>query len=63
VIRQAPKNPSLSLALIKTLGLSFLVTGLLKFISDLLIFVGPLVLKLVIFLWSYSMFYDGTTDG
>ena len=46
--RRQTSKPSLLLALIKAFGLPFAVAGLLKVISDLLSFVGPQVLKLVI---------------
>ena len=47
--RQMSK-PSLFLALVKAFGVSFAVAGFLKFISDLLNFVGPQVLKSVMFI-------------
>ena len=43
-------KPSLLLALIKAFGWSFAIAGFLKSISDLLSFVGPQILKLVILL-------------
>ena len=46
--RQISK-PSLLLALVKAFGVSFAQAGFLKFISDLLNFVGPQVLKSVTF--------------
>ena len=47
--RQMSK-PSLFRAMVKAFGASFAVAGFLKFISDLLNFVGPQVLKLVTFI-------------
>ena len=54
--RGQTSKPSLFLALAKAFGLSFAVAGFLKFISDLLNFVGPQVLKSVTILtYSISM--------
>ena len=53
--RRLPK-PSLFLALAKAFGLSFAVAGFLKGISDLLNFVGPQLLKSVIFLLFNTFF-------
>ncbi len=41
------QTPSLVLALIKTFGLRFLVSVVLKYASDLLTFASPLILKYV----------------
>ena len=54
--RGQTSKPSLFLALAKAFGLSFAVAGFLKFISDLLNFVGPQVLKSVIF-YNHSIYY------
>ena len=43
--RRQTSKPSLFRALAKAFGMSFAVAGFLKFISDLLNFVGPQVLK------------------
>ena len=59
-IRQMPK-PSLFLALARAFGWPFAIAGFLKFISDLLSFVGPQVLKWVTFF--VQQFYNQTTDG
>ena len=53
---QARPKPSLLLALSKAFGLSFAIAGFLKLISDLLNFVGPQVLKLVMFISFHSCF-------
>ena len=60
--RRRVTKPSLLLALAKAFGLSFAAAGVLKGISDLLSFVGPQVLKSVIFLLSYTI-HDETVDG
>ena len=54
--RRRVSKPSLLLALAKAFGLSFAVAGILKGISDLLSFVGPQVLKSVIF-YNHSIYY------
>ncbi|XP_065898603.1 multidrug resistance-associated protein 1-like isoform X2 [Dysidea avara] len=46
--KQATSKPSLFLAMCQTYALPFLVAGFLKVITDLLNFVGPLILKLLI---------------
>ena len=43
--KQATSKPSLFLAMCQTYALPFLVAGFLKVITDLLNFVGPLILK------------------
>ena len=57
--RGQTSKPSLFLALAKAFGLSFAVAGFLKFISDLLNFVGPQVLKLVMFIVFVTEFVKG----
>ena len=42
---QATSKPSLLLAMCQTHGLVFVTNGFLKFIADLLNFVGPQILK------------------
>ena len=50
-------------ALGKAFGISFAVAGFLKFVSDLLNFVGPQVLKSVTFFYYIILFYNITTGG
>ena len=47
----------------KAFGVSFAVAGFLKFVSDLLNFVGPQVLKSVTFFYYIILFYNITTGG
>ena len=42
-----PREPSLVMALVRSFGEDFTVTGVLKFFQDLLNFVSPLLLKYV----------------
>ena len=45
--RRKPREPSLFMALVRSFGEDFTVTGVLKFFQDLLNFVSPLLLKYV----------------
>jgi hypothetical protein len=45
--KKKPREPSLFMALVRSFGGDFTVTGVLKFFQDLLNFVSPLLLKYV----------------
>ena len=45
--QKKPREPSLFMALVRSFGEDFTVTGVLKFFQDLLNFVSPLLLKYV----------------
>lgn len=57
---KAPKSgePSLFFALCKTFGPNFLISSLYKFIHDVLMFVGPEILRYGLQVFGKTLLYD-----
>jgi hypothetical protein len=59
--KKKPREPSLFMALVRSFGGDFTVTGVLKFFQDLLNFVSPLLLKYVILsMYTYILSQHGS---